>query len=158
MVNPKNRLLTEKKRRNARCVHLAFIKDNRFECFLAKYPGLFSQVKLDLGKLRSRKYSKIHNYYSQNQSESRENGYQIYDFKQYLKKEKKIIENTQNLDKKAATAAEGLTLQDLEDFRNSYIYKSETGQELQNGNIDEQAKFLYYSTLLFYYKFNIKLK
>jgi hypothetical protein len=38
------------------------------------------------------------------------------------------------------------------------MHESERGKRLKSGDIDDQASFLYYSTLQFYYEFNVKLK
>lgn len=50
------------------------------------------------------------------------------------------------------------TLNHVHGFMNSLVSESDFGQKLSKGTIEEQAQFLYYSTLLFYYEFNVKLK
>ena len=50
------------------------------------------------------------------------------------------------------------TLRDVHGFLQSFVAVSNLGKELIHGTKYDQAAFLYYSTLQFYYEFNVKLK
>jgi hypothetical protein len=51
-----------------------------------------------------------------------------------------------------------ITLKDIYGFVKSFAADSAAGKKLMEGNKEQQAAFLYHSTLQFYYEFNVRLK
>lgn len=122
------------------CISYGFIDDNVFEGLCQKHRGLFEQIKINCGKLKNEKYS----ISAQSKPEKAKNEgiYCLDDLKADMKLE------ISELQKKLVHRKERKkTLKDLDGFTDSSMNVSARGKELQNGNRDDQAIFLYYSTL-----------
>ena len=128
---------------------------------MKKHEGLFESIKISAGKLKSEKYFintkpqtklKYATKLKVKPISYEDREYKVEQLRYDIKDSVKSINAHGNEE-----WAKRTTLKDVPGFINSTVFESEECRLLREGDKREQAQFLYYSTIQFYYEFSVKL-